>query len=412
MGGGGAGMRGGGAHYGGYSGGAASRSPSMSRPYHSSSYSGPHMTSPSVGSPSHTPGGSAARVSTRPETGRIPGTQPGQKIAGEASRPTKDQVQQFLHLPQDQRGGKMSDLAKVGAGVAAGALGAEGARELLEGRHPGDRERPTQLPETPGLGGRLGTGDRVGPGERPAHLPVKPAADNVRANLKDRYDHVFTPDWWRDHPNAARAYWNNFGKYHWEWNHWWRPATWAALVGWTVGAAAAGSYGDPIYYDYGQTVYYEDGDVYVSGSKVATEEEYYQQANTLASNAPDTTAQEGEDWLPLGVFALSQANAPDSSMVLQLAVNKDGVIGGTYYNAINNTVRPIKGQVDPKSQRAAWTFADGKNTDIITETGIYNLTLDQTEALVHFGTDITQQWLMVRLNQPESQKSAEASAQQ
>jgi hypothetical protein len=67
--------------------------------------------------------------------------------------------------------------------------------------------------------------------------------------------------------------------------------------------------------------------------------------------------------------------------------------------------------VDKKSQRAAWMFADGKNADIIMETGIYNLTQDQTEALVHFGKDKTQQWLMVRLNQPEDKERAEKKEQ-
>jgi hypothetical protein len=165
-----------------------------------------------------------------------------------------------------------------------------------------------------------------------------------------------------------------------------------------------------VYYDYGQNVYYEGGDVYVLGTKAATSEEYYQQADTLASSAADTTTQQGDEWLPLGVFALSQGNVPDSHVVLQLAVNKDGVIGGTYYNSVTDTVRPVKGRVHQKSQRAAWTFADGKNTDVIMETGIYNLTLDQTEALVHFGKDKTQQWLMVRLHQPEAQKEARAGS--
>jgi hypothetical protein len=94
-------------------------------------------------------------------------------------------------------------------------------------------------------------------------------------------------------------------------------------------------------------------------------------------------------------------------MVLQLAINKEGVISGTYYNTNTDIGRPVKGMVDKTSQRAAWTFADGKNTDIIMETGLYNLTQDQTEALVHFGKDKTQQWLMVRLKQPEEEKQAD-----
>ena len=117
-----------------------------------------------------------------------------------------------------------------------------------------------------------------------------------------------------------------------------------------------------------------------------------------------TTADKTE-WLPLGVFALSRGDSGVSNTVLQLAVSKEGVISGTYYNSDTDIARPVKGRVDKKTQRAAWTFSDGKNTDIVMETGINNLTQDQAVALVHFGKDTTQQWLMVRLKEPPAQKS-------
>lgn len=312
------------------------------------------------------------------------------------AKPSQQQLQQFLHLPP----GKGSDLAKLGGAAAAGALGAEGARRLLEGQKPGGLDRPA--------GERPGADIRPGEPGRPSTLPARPVSGQIRDNLQHKYDHMFTPQWWKDHPNAARHYWDQ--QRH-PWNWWWRHATWASLAGWTAGVAAGSAYDDPIYYDYGETVYYDGDDVYVSGKQVATAPEYYQQASDIAAAAPDPTSTPEEDWLPLGVFALSQGNAADSNMVLQLAVNKEGVISGTYYNTATDTTRPVKGMVDKKSQRAAWMFADGKNADIIMETGIYNLTQDQTEALVHFGKDKTQQWLMVRLNQPEDKERAEKKEQ-
>jgi len=408
--GGGGGFRGGGAGFGGHVGGAAFRSPSMSRP------SFDHFEAPRIrempaarpmeyARPSVPVGralGDLPRTVTRPEMGRRPAD-------AMASRPSRDQLQQFLNLPQGPAGGRASDLAKIGAGAAAGAVGAEGLRQLMEGRRPGGLPGPGQLPERPRMGDRPALADRPGAGDRPIDHPAKPTADQIRNNIHNRYDNLFTPQWWKDHPLAAKAYWDNFGKYKWGWNHWWRPATWAALMGWFAGASSAAAYSDPVYYNYGDNVYYDGDNVYVLGTQVATAGEYYQQADDLAMSAPDAMPQQGDDWMPLGVFALSQENAQDSNMVLQLAVSKEGVIGGTYYNATNDTVRPVKGKVDRKSQRAAWTFADGKNTDIVMETGIYNLTQDQTEALVHFGKDKTQQWLMVRLQQPESQKEATGS---
>lgn len=162
------------------------------------------------------------------------------------------------------------------------------------------------------------------------------------------------------------------------------------------------SFGAPQYYDYDTGIYYEDEAVYVDGTRVASAEEYYDQASQLAESAPEVTETKEEDWLPLGVFALSREETGDSNMVLQLAVNREGVIQGTYYNTSTETERPVRGMVDKKTQRAAWTFADGKNTDVIMETGLYNLTKDDTEALVHFGQNKTQKCWLVRLQEPES----------
>jgi hypothetical protein len=199
----------------------------------------------------------------------------------------------------------------------------------------------------------------------------------------------------------SHAYWQNFGKYQYARNHWWRPATWAALGGWVAGS----SWASPAYYDYGDGIYYEDEQVYMNGKPVASAEEYYQQASELATGAPPAQTSESE-WLPLGVFAVTREQTTDSNTLLQLAVDKNGVIAGTYYNTSTNIARPVRGKVDQKTQRAAWTFSDGKNDDIIMETGLFNLTQDQTEALVHFGKEKTQKWVMVRLDEPKDTATA------
>jgi hypothetical protein len=396
---GGGGYRGGGGGYGGYRGGSAAyRSPSMSRPSfeRSSSYSPSRQVSRQAYP--------KQQITSRPAPGRDLGRGGvGQLDRQAMGRPTKGELQQFLNLPQNQRPSRGSDLAKIGTGALAGALGAEGARKLLEAQKPGGLERPSQLPEKGGLA------DRRGEAGRPSNLPARQVSNQIRDNWQQKHDKPFNPQWWKDHPNAAKHYWDQH--HHHPWNYWWRWATWGAVAGWTAGAASASAYGDPVYYDYGQNIYYEGDNVYVGGTETATAQEYYQQASALAEKAPETTSQEADDWLPLGVFALSKGNVADSNMVLQLAINKEGVISGMYYNTKTDIGRPVKGTVDKKSQRAAWTFADGNNTDIIMETGIYNLTQDQTEALVHFGKDKTQQWLMVRLKQPEEEQQAEKKAE-
>ncbi len=118
----------------------------------------------------------------------------------------------------------------------------------------------------------------------------------------------------------------------------------------------------------------------------------------------DEQAEETE-WLPLGVFAITKEGVNASSFFLQLAVSKDGIISGTYYNDSTDAVHPVEGMIDKESQRAAWRFVDGTNPDLVMETGIYNLTQDQTDLLVHFGPEQTQTWVLVRLDESERPES-------
>jgi hypothetical protein len=60
--------------------------------------------------------------------------------------------------------------------------------------------------------------------------------------------------------------------------------------------------------------------------------------------------------------------------------------------------------VDKESQRAAWTIS-GKSTPIM-ETGLANLTMNETRALVHFADGTTQQWLLIRVAKPEDADTA------
>src|SRR5207253_2085332 len=107
------------------------------------------------------------------------------------------------------------------------------------------------------------------------------------------------------------------------------------------------------------------------------------------------------EWLPLGVFAMTADDSPQAvpNMFLQLAVSNEGIIAGTYQNKSTGKTESVEGMVDRKSQRATWTIV-GKNTPIM-ETGIDNLTQNETRALVHFADGQTQQWLLVRIEGPK-----------
>jgi hypothetical protein len=173
------------------------------------------------------------------------------------------------------------------------------------------------------------------------------------------------------------------------------------LTGWVVHA-----WSQPVYYGYGAggNVYYEDNAVYIDGTETCSAEEYYEQANTIAASVPEVSEEQADavEWLPLGVFALAKEGVSETNLMLQLAVSKEGIVAGTFFNETTESSRPVEGTVDSKTQRAAWTFADGKNTDIVMETGIYDLTENEASMLVHFGPDKTQSWVLVRLDEPDA----------
>ena len=141
--------------------------------------------------------------------------------------------------------------------------------------------------------------------------------------------------------------------------------------------------------------------MYVNGEAVGTTEQYAEQATAIADAGQQAKPPEDEKWQSLGVFAMAQGDETTSYNLFQLAINKDGVIRGNYYNTLTDTPKPVYGSVDQKTQRAAWTVGDRKAP--VYEAGIANLTRDETTMLVHFGKDRTQQMTLVRIEAPQEE---------
>ena len=194
-------------------------------------------------------------------------------------------------------------------------------------------------------------------------------------------------------------------------DHWWRWASAGAITGWVTYRWAK-----PIYYRYGSggTVRYENNVVYIDNQEYGSAEQYYDDATQIAEAVPEMTDEQAAEmeWMPLGVFALTAEGVNASSMYLQMAVSKEGVIAGTFYNESTGATHPVEGMVDEKTQRAVWRAADGTNPDLVMETGIYNLSEDQAEVLVHFGPEQTQNALMVRLDESERPEENSPSSQE
>lgn len=349
--------------------------PSVSRP-----------ATPNVARPN--PGGPGVRPGNTPNIGSKPGV--GSNVPG--SRPSASQLNNFLDLPNAGPG-------PGPGGVAGGTRPGGAAADFLQGgasQLPAAGNRPAIGNNTPG-GVRPGTdvGRPGTPGQnlsqnRPGRIENRGERQNNRNERRDEIlkqcdEHHFG-DFWEEYPGWS--VWAITRPFAW--------ATWGSVGSW------CGYSGDPTGYAYGETVYYgEDGQVYYGEQPVATAEEYVQQAADIAATDPASAPQKG-DWLPLGVFAITQdgqASGAEPSLFLQLVISKQGVINGTFKNTLTGKTQPLEGMADKKSQRVAWVVT-GQQAPIM-ETGLSNLTKDTAPALIHFADGQTQQWLMVRLPEPK-----------
>jgi hypothetical protein len=187
------------------------------------------------------------------------------------------------------------------------------------------------------------------------------------------------------------------------WWYWYGNPGWGGMNSYFAGYG----WNQPYYYDYGTggNVVYSGNQVLVNSQPVGTPVEYAQSAAALAAVDPATVGQtKPEDWMALGTFTLSTAqDESDPARVMQLAVNKNGLISGTSFNKQSGKTYTVQGRVDKDTQRAAFTI--GNSTDLVMETGLFNLTQEETPVLAHLGPNKTATYLLARL--PEPQHSAE-----
>jgi hypothetical protein len=197
---------------------------------------------------------------------------------------------------------------------------------------------------------------------------------------------IYGQQWYGDHPGA----WAPSG---WAAGAAWVPSTWGAIAGHC-------GYGSitPISYNYGVNVTAQDGNVMVDGQNVGTTEEFSQQAADLAETGTEAATSDTEQWLPVGVFAMVRNEQQHPQLIVQLAINKQGILRGNYTDEVSDNTLPIHGAVDKETQRAAWTVGGNKQT--VMEAGLNDLTEGEAPALIHKNGK-TDHWLLVRLEQPK-----------
>ena len=197
---------------------------------------------------------------------------------------------------------------------------------------------------------------------------------------------IYGQQWYSSHPGA----WAASG---WAAGAAWQPSTWGSVAGLC-------GYGNatPISYDYGVNVTAQNGNVMVNGQNVGTTGEYSQQAANLAETGTEAQASITDQWLPLGVFAMVHDESQQPQYIVQMAINKQGILRGNYTDENSGNTLPIHGAADKNTQRVAWMVGDNKQA--VMEAGLSDLTDSEAPALIHKNGK-TDHWLLVRLDQPK-----------
>lgn len=215
------------------------------------------------------------------------------------------------------------------------------------------------------------------------------------------------------HPYGYGGFWGYPGA--------WGAYGWGAATAWTcmglttltsfLGLAALADSGKNNNGNSVSNVTYEGPNVYVNGNPVGTQEQYYDQAQQLAgvgqqyvdptANSAPPTGSGNSQWQPLGVFSLAQKGQTQSSMLFQLAINKDGIVRGNYMNQLTNETDQVYGSLDKKTQRISFTIGQNTGNTTVFDTSLSDITKDDAPVLVHYGPTSTQAMMLVRLPAPQ-----------
>ena len=180
----------------------------------------------------------------------------------------------------------------------------------------------------------------------------------------------FSNEWYENHPQAWHVHHNNDA---------WEIATAAGVLGWLGWQATR---------PYNNTVYVYDPvpvqTVVVNG-----------QPSVVLDPA------ESGEWMTLGSYSLLTSASDPGTRILQLSINKQGNIRGSYYDLITNDTHDVIGLIDKSTQQVRWTLDTNQQLTFVAT--LDQLTQPQGVVNVKFPGGQIQQWQLVRMeNTPTS----------
>jgi hypothetical protein len=228
------------------------------------------------------------------------------------------------------------------------------------------------------------------------------------------HNRPFSHGWYGRHGGTWGYGWGGWG-----WGNPWAISTFGATAAW-LGLEGA----TPYYGNYGSVdnVLTSDSE---SADEPATDETDSTATEPTTSDAADVTPEQvaaatelassgkqdppkNTSFLPLGVFSIAPQGQAEASALVQLAVSKDGLLRGTYYDLLTDHDQPIRGTVNKKTQQVAFTF--GINGKVTFETSLANLTQEKGSLAAHFENGMTSTWTLARYEkEPTKEAAAEDS---
>jgi uncharacterized protein (TIGR03067 family) len=97
-------------------------------------------------------------------------------------------------------------------------------------------------------------------------------------------------------------------------------------------------------------------------------------------------------WMHLGTFLLAKADQPGGTLLVRLAVDRQGLVAGDAYDLTAKANRPLKGTVDTKTRRISWTV--GTEQPIVIATSLDNVTQTESSVQVRYPTAAEETWTM------------------
>jgi hypothetical protein len=255
----------------------------------------------------------------------------------------------------------------VDADARPGGKRAGGAR--VGGAGPGNVRSGSVRPG--GQVGQQGAGNSGGKleslaGTNGAASATSGNLQNKASQLKTNFttaNQPFTPAWYANHPQAWR--------YRYPHADAWAVARFGTAAAW-LGLAA-------------------------------TDNVYTSEETTAEDASDDGQADEQGEFLPLGVFALAPPSEKNASVLVELAVSKEGEVRGNYYDVLSGQEQPIQGRLDKQTQKA--TFTAGSGGKVTFETTLASLTKPTGSVTLRFENGQTRKWALARFDDAQGQQT-------